>query len=104
MSHEDSGFGAGSLLLSFLLGGIVGAGVALLVAPQSGADTRRKLHELAENAKDKAADYVTHTKETLTSKLDKGKEIYEGRKSAISAAIEAGKQAYEHEVKKESGA
>jgi len=104
MAHEDSGFGTGALLLSFLLGGMVGAGVALLVAPQSGADTRRKLHELAENAKGKATDYVTHTKETIASKLDKGKEIYEGRKSAISAAIEAGKQAYEHEVKKESGA
>lgn len=103
MGRDDSGFGTGAILVSFLLGGMVGAGIALLVAPQSGSDTRRRLHDLAENAKEKAVDYVSHTKEAIASKMEKGKEMYEGRKSAITSAIEAGKQAYEHEVKKEKG-
>ena len=34
--RDDNGYGAGSVLLSFLLGGAVGAGLALLLAPQSG--------------------------------------------------------------------
>ncbi|MDX9714610.1 MAG: YtxH domain-containing protein [Dissulfurispiraceae bacterium] len=104
MGRDDSGLGTGALLVSFLLGGMVGAGIALLVAPQSGADARRKLHDLAENAREKATDYVAHTKEAITSSMEKGKEMFEGRKSAITSAIEAGKQAYEHEVKKEKGA
>ena len=36
---KDEGYSSGSMLVSFLLGGIVGAGPALLLAPQSGAKT-----------------------------------------------------------------
>ncbi|MBI5214105.1 MAG: YtxH domain-containing protein [Nitrospirae bacterium] len=100
MRHEEDGFSAGSVLLSFLLGGMVGAGVALLMAPQSGADTRRKIREMADEAKEKATDYVSHAKEMVSSTVEKGKGIYEERKSAITAAIEAGKDAYEKEVHK----
>ncbi|HAK88188.1 MAG: hypothetical protein A2077_00860 [Nitrospirae bacterium GWC2_46_6] len=100
MRHEEDGFSAGSVLLSFLLGGMVGAGVALLMAPQSGADTRRKIREMADEAKEKATDYVSHAKDMVSSTVEKGKGIYEERKSAITAALEAGKDAYEKEVHK----
>jgi len=53
MRHEEGGFSAGSVLLSFLLGGMVGAGLALLLAPQSGVETRRKIRELTEEVKEK---------------------------------------------------
>ena len=43
--REDEGYGAGSIFLSFLLGGLVGAGFALLLAPQSGRETRQKIKE-----------------------------------------------------------
>lgn len=100
MRHEEDGFSAGSVLLSFLLGGMVGAGVALLMAPQSGVETRRKIREMADEAKEKATDYVSHAKEMVSSTVEKGKGIYEERKSAVTAAIEAGKEAYEKEVHK----
>lgn len=100
MRHEEGGFSAGSVLLSFLLGGMVGAGLALLLAPQSGAETRRKIRELTEDVKEKASDYVQQTKEKVTSTIGKGKEIFEEKKSAITSAFEAGKEAYEREVHK----
>lgn len=100
MRHEEDGFSAGSVLLSFLLGGMVGAGVALLMAPQSGAETRRKIREMTDEAKEKATDYVSHAREMVSSTVEKGKGIYEERKSAITAALEAGKDAYEKEVHK----
>ncbi len=100
MRHEESGFSSGSVLLSFLLGGMVGAGLAFLLAPQSGAETRRKIRELTNEAKGKASDYVSHAKEKAISTIEKGKDIFEEKKSAISAAIEAGKEAYEQEVHK----
>ena len=40
---KDEGYSSGSMLVSFLLGGIVGAGLALLLAPQSGAKTGKKI-------------------------------------------------------------
>ncbi|MBI4684641.1 MAG: YtxH domain-containing protein [Nitrospirae bacterium] len=95
--REDSGYGAGSVFLSFLLGSIVGAGIALLLAPQSGRETRQKIRELADDVKDKAEDYVEKAKGKMTSTLEQGKDFFEEKKSVITSAFEAGKDAYEKE-------
>lgn len=95
--RDDEGYGSGSILLSFLLGGLVGAGFALLLAPQSGRETRQKIRELSEDAKEKAMGYVDEVKEKVTSGLDKGKGYYDEKKTMLSSAIEAGKDAYEKE-------
>lgn len=97
MRHEEGGYGAGSILLSFLLGGLVGAGVAFLFAPRSGEETRRKIKELTDDVKQKAEDYVEQVKGRLTSSVEKGKEFFEEKKSIITTAVEAGKEAYERE-------
>lgn len=94
---RDEGYGAGSVFLGFMLGGIVGAGVALLMAPQSGRETRAKIRELAEDAKEKATGYVEGTKEKVSSYVDKGRGLYDEKKSLVKSAIEAGKEAYEKE-------
>ena len=47
MREEECGYSTGSVFLSFLLGGLVGAGFALLLAPQSGRETRQKIKELS---------------------------------------------------------
>ncbi|MDI6801323.1 MAG: YtxH domain-containing protein [Thermodesulfovibrionales bacterium] len=100
MRNDESGFSAGSVLLSFLLGGMVGAGLALLLAPQSGQETRKKIREFADDVRDKATDYVGHAKEKVTSVVEKGKDVFEEKKSAVTAAFEAGKEAYQKEVHK----
>ncbi|KAF0144339.1 MAG: YtxH domain-containing protein [Nitrospirae bacterium] len=84
--RDDNGYGAGSVLLSFLLGGAVGAGLALLLAPQSGPETRRKIKDFAEDMKDRVG-----------STVEKGKDLFEQKKSVIASAIDAGKEAYEKE-------
>ncbi len=94
---KDEGYGAGSVFLGFLLGGIVGAGVALLMAPQSGRETRAKIKELAGDVKEKASGYVEETREKVTSYVDRGKGLYDEKKSLVKSAIEAGKEAYEKE-------
>lgn len=97
MRDDESGYSASSVLLSFLLGGLAGAGLALLFAPKSGQETRERLRELAEEAKEKAEGYVGQVKGSVTSALDSGKEFFEERKSIITTAVEAGKEAYERE-------
>jgi gas vesicle protein len=92
--REEGGYSMGGVLLSFLLGGIVGAGFALLLAPQSGRETRQKIRELSEDVREKAMGYAGDVKEKVTGRIDKGKEFYEEKKSMISTAIEAGKEAY----------
>lgn len=97
MGQQDSGFSAGTVLLSFFIGGIIGAGVALLTAPKTGEETRKIIRDFAEDAKDKAEEYVGHVKEKATGFVDKGKDLIDREKSIITKAVEAGKEAYERE-------
>ncbi len=100
MGNEESGYSAGSLILGFFIGGLVGAGVALLLAPQPGAETRQKIKELTDEAKEKAAKYAEEVKSKVTSTVEKGKGLVEEKKSLVTAAVEAGKEAYQKEKEK----
>jgi len=104
MREERDGYGSGSVLMSFLLGGIVGAGLALLMAPQSGEETRRKIKEFADDVKDKTAGMVEEAKHKVTDIVGEGKEMYEEKRSIFKAAVDAGKDAYEKEKERLSKA
>jgi gas vesicle protein len=93
MKHEESGSSVGAVVLSFFLGGLVGAGVALLMAPRAGTETRQKIKELAEEVKGN----IETAKEKAASSLDKGKEFVEKKKTLVTSAVEAGVEAYERE-------
>ena len=67
--------------------------LALLLAPQSGKETRQKIKELAEDAKEKAAKYAEEVKSKLTSTIGKDKEFVEEKKSLVTTAVGAGKEA-----------
>lgn len=84
---EENNCNSGSMLASFLLGGILGAGIAILLAPKSGHETIEKIKEVAGTVKGKIA-----------SSVDSAKDIYEEKKSAVSVAVEAGKEAYKKEI------
>ena len=100
--REENGFSSGSVLVSFLLGGLVGAGLALLFAPKSGSDTRQMIKEFAGDVRDKAQHYVEDVKDKVSSGIDKGKGFYQEKKSMISTAFEAGKDAYSREKERMS--
>ncbi|MBP1748608.1 MAG: hypothetical protein H6Q52_1147 [Deltaproteobacteria bacterium] len=97
MGQQDSGYGAGAVLLSFFIGGIIGAGVALLTAPKTGQETRKMIRDFTEDARDKAEDYVGQVKDKASDYVEKGKEFLDSQKSIISKAVEAGKEAYDRE-------
>lgn len=99
---EERGLTTSSMLLAFVIGGIVGAGLALLMAPQSGRETRQKIKELTDEAKEKAVDYIGRVKEKVTTTAQHGKEFVEEKKSLLATAIEAGKEAYQKEKEKHS--
>lgn len=65
---EEKGTGLLEITIAFLFGAIVGVGLGLLFAPASGAETRKKLQELAQKATEK----VKETYEELTVKEPKG--------------------------------
>jgi gas vesicle protein len=75
--------------VSFLVGGLIGAGLALLLAPKAGKELRKDIEDIASSSR--------HSIETT---IDKGKDLYEGSKAAVRSAFEAGKTAYTEELEK----
>jgi gas vesicle protein len=90
MKEEGSGASAGAVILSFFLGGLVGAGVALLLAPKAGSETRQKIKELAEEVKEKAGGYYEQARDKASSAVEVGKEFVEKNKSLVTSAIDGG--------------
>jgi len=74
---------ARTVLVPFLAGGLVGAGAALLLAPKSGRELRKDIRDIA-----------VSTGDTITTTVDKGKQLYVESTAAVKNAIEAGKMAY----------
>jgi gas vesicle protein len=79
---EKSETGIGPLLLGIALG----AGAALLFAPQSGEETRRGIARSARRAQDAAQDFVEDMSETVT---DKFKEVRASVEERIEATLDA---------------
>ncbi|MBI4822764.1 MAG: YtxH domain-containing protein [Nitrospirae bacterium] len=97
---RDDGHSTGTVVVSFLLGGVIGAGVALLFAPRSGKETRQRIRELAEDVKDKADDLMGEVKGRVAKTIESGKEFVAEKRSILAEAIEAGKEAYHKEKEK----
>ncbi len=100
MGNEECNRGSGAVALAFFIGGLVGAGVALLFAPQPGKETRQKIKELAGEAKEKTIKCADEVKSKVTSTVEKGKGLVEEKKTLITSAVEAGKEAYAKEKEK----
>lgn len=68
----------------FFVGALVGAGVALLLAPAAGKDTRRAIGEKAQNLGTGARGMIDRTRQTLV-----------GIKEDARSAIQAGRESYQ---------
>ena len=98
----------GDKFIYFLVGGFVGASVALLFSPKSGEQTREFLEDKYKEGTDRLSETARQGKERvserslamagrLTENINNGKEILKQQKEQVSAAIDAGKDAYETE-------
>ncbi|MFN2636629.1 MAG: YtxH domain-containing protein [Gemmatimonadaceae bacterium] len=74
--------GVGSLLLGIVLG----AGVALLLAPQSGEETRRTIARRARRAQEVAQDFVQDVSGTVAEKFQ---EVRAGVEERIDATLDS---------------
>ncbi len=89
-----------SKLAYFLVGGGIGAIVALLFAPRSGRETREIIAQRASEGRERMLSASRNVSDKVSTYVDRGKEVVSTQKEQISAAIEAGKQAYRDEKAK----
>ncbi|HIJ80713.1 MAG TPA: YtxH domain-containing protein [Desulfuromonadales bacterium] len=94
---EDRGVCAGTVLVSFVAGAAIGAGLALLYAPKSGREIREDIVDLTEDAVDKIKEYAKEAQEKIKTAIEDGKETIVEKKSILASAIEAGREAMQKE-------
>jgi gas vesicle protein len=105
MAHEGQpGYSGGAIAFAFLAGAVIGAGAALLLAPQSGTQTRTLLKDYAQRAEEEVRERMHDVREkmkeartTLDNAVEQGKQFLQEKKSVLSAAYEAGKEAMKKE-------
>lgn len=83
MSDQDTDFGA--FLVGFIVGGLVGAAAALLLAPQSGEETRAYIKDRSIELKDKAVETIDEARARTEVALDEAK----ARADAAYAEVKA---------------
>lgn len=97
MAHDDSGVSTGTVVVSFLAGAALGAGLALLYAPKSGRETREQIADLADDAVDKIKEYAKEAQAKIVTAYEEGQETLREKKSILTSAIEAGREAMQKE-------
>ena len=86
--HATPGRAGSSVAVGFVLGALVGAGIALLLAPEAGKEARRRL-----------ADAGRRWGGAARGKLDQARDTVNDLKQEAKSALEAGREAFEHEQK-----
>jgi gas vesicle protein len=92
-------------------GGLIGAGIALLLAPQSGKKTRKYLGGCAKDFSEKANETVHEFAETLsefvesagnraTELLEEGADLTQESKKALMKALDKGQEILDKQRKK----
>lgn len=93
MSNNENSSASG-VLLSFVVGGLAGAALAILFAPRAGRETRELIADRVKDGLDKGR----HLKDEVVTRSqrlrDDAVDFVEERKERLGSAIEAGQQAY----------
>lgn len=96
---------------AFLLGGMIGAGIALLYAPKSGCETRKDISKAARRVKRDAVELVEDTiqnvdefvgtvKEQASDIIERGVELSDSAKKEVIKSLEYGQKIMEKQKKR----
>ena len=88
MSNESQSGAA--VFTAFVLGALAGAAIALLYAPATGEETRRRLGEKAREGRERAE-----------SMMREGKEAFQRQRENLGQAFDRGREVFE-QVRKET--
>ncbi len=113
MSYDERNAGASGAILSFLLGALSGAALAVIFAPRSGRETREilgeKLRETAERSRELGARALEKGKAVAEEAasyvergVERGREALDKRRDRLAAAVEAGRRTYRDERDKDA--
>jgi len=76
---------------AFVLGALLGAGVALLFAPKSGEETQAELREQAARLREAAEERVKNAQRELEGRIDQARDGVRARVEEVREAVDAGR-------------
>lgn len=88
-------FDGGRFLVGLLAGAAVGAGMAILFAPQSGADSRDDIRRAGESLRDRTTETYEDAREAVEEWIAQAREKVEETRHRLDEAVEAGRLAAE---------
>ena len=100
---DDRGCSLGAVGLAFVGGGLVGAAVALLLATQSGRESREQLRGYARRAEEHVHELAEKATQVMDQAVDKGREFIKDKQAVVTEAVEAGRTAMQWERERLSG-
>ncbi|HEX4966901.1 MAG TPA: YtxH domain-containing protein [Nitrospiraceae bacterium] len=95
--ENDRGCSLGAVGLAFLTGGLAGAAVALLLAPQSGRESREQVRGYARRAEEHVNELAEKATDFMDQAVDKGHDFIQEKKMVLAEAVEAGRTAMQRE-------
>lgn len=100
---DDRGCSLGAVGFAFVTGGLAGAAVALLLAPQSGRESREQVRGYGRRAEENIHELADKATQALDQAMDKGHEFVQEKKAVLTEAVEAGRAAMSRERERLSG-
>ncbi len=85
--------------MGFFAGAVIGAAVAMLYAPASGSDTRRRLRNAGCDLRDKAVDSANELAQTATDRFSEAKATVQNRVNTAVDKINTEASRVAHAVK-----
>ncbi|MEW6053178.1 MAG: YtxH domain-containing protein [Nitrospirota bacterium] len=96
---------------AFLIGGVIGAAIAILYAPKSGRETRKDITRTARRIKretvhlvndaiDSINDFTVDVKDKVSDVIDQGKDLSESAKKEILKNLDHGQKVIEKQKKR----
>lgn len=96
---------------AFLVGGLIGAAIALLYAPKSGRETRKDIKKtarrikketvhLVEDAVESINDFAGEVRDTVSDIIERGRDLSDGAKKEIIRNLEHGQKVIEKQRKR----
>ena len=95
LNQYDAGTGDATGWSAFLAGALIGAGVALLVAPQPGTELRGRLRDYTNRATD---DLLDKAQEAWDTVVERGKESYEKGEAVLRDAGRSAREVAKQEA------
>jgi gas vesicle protein len=90
----------GGFLIGFVLGGLIGLAMGILMAPQSGEETRTQLREKGIELKVRAEDLTEEGRARLQEAYEEGMEAAAKKREDLTKRLEAEKEPKKSRAKK----